>query len=78
MPSGSTKNRQDKDGFEHVTNKDGTFVAEEWDNDDEEGSYTTIVGKRFLIKAEGEADNFDELKHAAASIDTGKLTSLTK
>jgi hypothetical protein len=72
------KNRQDKDGFEHVTNKDGTFVAEEWDNDDEEGSYTTIVGKRFLIKAEGEADNFDELKRAAASIDAGKLTSLAK
>lgn len=72
------KNRQDKDGFEHVTNKDGTFVAEKWDSDDEEGSYTTIVDKRFLIKAEGEADNFDELKHAAASIDAGKLTSLAK
>ena len=72
------KNRQDKDGFEHVTNKDGTFVAEQWDNDDEEGSYTTIVGKRFLIKAQGEADNFDELKRAAASVDPARLTSLAK
>jgi hypothetical protein len=72
------KNKQDEDGFEHVTNKDGTFVVEKWDNDDEEGSYTTIVDKRFLIKAEGEANNFDELKRAAASIDAAKLTALTK
>ncbi len=47
------KNRQDEDGFEHVPNKDGTFVAEKWDNDDEEGSYTTIVDKRFLDRGRG-------------------------
>lgn len=70
------RNRQDEDGFEHVSNKDGTFVAEKWDNDDEEGSYTTIVDKRFLIQAKGEASNFDELKRAAASVDAAKLKAL--
>lgn len=70
------QNRQDEDGFEHVSNKDGTFVAEKWDNGDEEGSYTTIVDKRFLIEAKGEASNFDELKRAAASVDAAKLKAL--
>lgn len=70
------KNRQDEDGFEHVSNKDGTFVAEKWDNDDDEGSYTTIVDKRFLIEAKGEANSFDDLKRAAASVDQGKLKAL--
>jgi hypothetical protein len=72
------KNREDKDGFEHVTNKDGTFVVEKWDNDTDEGRYTTIVNKRFLIEAKGEADSFDELKQAATSIDAGKLGALAK
>ncbi|HEY1125863.1 MAG TPA: Yip1 family protein [Sphingobium sp.] len=70
------RNRRDEDGFEHVSNKDGTFIAEKWDNDDEEGSYTTIVDKRFLIQAEGEAGSFDELKRAAASVDAAKLKAL--
>ncbi len=70
------RNKEDEDGFEHVSNKDGTFVAEKWDNDDDEGSYTTIVDKRFLIEAKGEADSFDELKRAAASVDQTKLKAL--
>jgi hypothetical protein len=72
------QNKQDEHGFKHVTNKDGTFVAEKWDNDDREGDYTTVASKRFLIEAKGETDNFDELKQAVGSIDQGKLTALTK
>jgi hypothetical protein len=72
------QNKQDEDGFEHVSNKDGTLIAEKWDNDDEEGSYTTIVDKRFLIEVKGEADSFDELKRAATSVDAGKLKALEK
>ena len=72
------KNRQDEDGFEHVTNKNGTLVVEKWDNDDEEGRYLTIVDKRFLIEAKGEANSFDDLKRAVFSIEGAKLTALEK
>ncbi|MBO9581258.1 MAG: YIP1 family protein [Sphingobium sp.] len=70
------RSRPDENGFEHVSNKDGTFVAEKWDNDGDEGSYTTIIDKRFLIEAKGEADSFEDLKRAAASVDQARLKAL--
>ena len=72
------KDRQDEDGFEHVSNKDGALTVEKWDNDDKEGDYTTMVGKRYLIEAKGDADSFDELKQAVTAIDANKLTTLAK
>lgn len=72
------KNQQDEDGFERISNKDGTFTVEKWDNGDDEGRYATMVDKRFLIEAKGEADTFDALKQAAGSVDNGKLIALEK
>lgn len=72
------RNREDKDGFERVSNANGTLVVEKWENDADEGRYMTIVDKRFLIEAQGEADSFDVLKRAATNIDTAKLRTLAK
>lgn len=72
------RNKQDENGFNHVTNQGGAFVSEKWDNDDRAGDYMTVAAKRFLIEAKGEADNFDELKQAVASIGADKLTALEK
>ena len=70
------KNKEDENGFERVRMKDGDLTIEKWDKDDDEGKYQTMVGKRFMIEAEGEADSIDQLKSAVASIDQGKLTAL--
>lgn len=65
-------------GYEHVTMKNGGMVIEKWDRDDEEGTYATMVGKRFLIEAKGEAPNIDQLKTAVGQIDQTKLIGLAK
>ncbi len=40
------------------------------------GEYSVIVGKRFTVKANGNADSIDALKQAVGSIDLGKLESM--
>ncbi|MBT2185754.1 Yip1 family protein [Sphingobium nicotianae] len=75
---GVEQNREDGDSYEHTTTKDGNLTIEKWDRGDSSGTFSTMVGKRFMIEAEGEAGSIDELKAAVATIDLGKLASLAK
>ena len=72
---GVQENKEDADGYERTTTKDGVLTSEKWRKSGD-GSYGTMVGKRFFIEAEGEANSIDELKGAVASIDAGKLAAL--
>ena len=75
---GVEQNRQDGDSYEHTSTKDGNLVVEKWDSGEGSGSFMTMVGKRFMLEAEGEAGSIDELKAAVATVDIGKLASLAK
>jgi hypothetical protein len=73
---GVESNREDGDSYERTNTIDGNLVIEKWDRSAGSGSYTTIVGKRFMIEAEGPAASVDELKAAVTSIDPAKLAGL--
>ncbi|HZV17588.1 MAG TPA: Yip1 family protein [Sphingobium sp.] len=75
---GVEANREDADGYERTSTKDGNLVVEKWDRAAQSGSFMTMVAKRFLIEADGDAASIDELKAAVAAIDAGKLAGLTR
>lgn len=75
---GIEQNKEDADSYEHTTTKDGNLIIEKWNRTDKSGTYGTMVDKRFMIEAEGDADSIDGLKAAVASIDPAKLVALAR
>ena len=63
-------------GYEKVGKVDGRMVTEEWDRSAKSGAYTVLVADRFTVEARGNAASIDELKHAVASVNPGRLESL--
>ncbi len=72
---GVEANKEDADGYEHTTTRDGVLVTEKWRKSGR-GEYGTMIGKRFFVQADGEAESIDQLKSAVASVDAGKLAAL--
>ncbi|CAM5336978.1 Yip1 family protein [Rhodanobacter lindaniclasticus] len=68
--------KETEHGYEKTWSDHGNLIHEEWNNLSKSGEYSVIVGKRFTVKANGNADSIDELKAAVGSIDLGKLESL--
>jgi hypothetical protein len=68
--------KQTDHGYEKTYSAGGNLVHEEWDSQSKSGEYSVIVGKRFTVKANGNADSIDVLKQAVGSIDLGKLESM--
>lgn len=65
-------------GYEKTSTAGGRLVSEKWDREAKSGSYSVVVGNRFTIEANGEADSIDQLKSAVAAVDAGKLERLAK
>ncbi len=63
-------------GYEKTYKVDGNLVHEEWDSQSRSGEYSVVVGQRFTVKANGNADSIDQLKQAVGSVDLGKLASM--
>jgi len=72
---GVQSNQEDANGYERTTTTNGVLTTEKWHKSGD-GTYGTMIGKRFFVQAEGEANNVGELRSAVASIDPGKLTAL--
>ncbi len=72
---GVESSKEGTDGYERTTTHDGILVTEKWRKSGR-GEYGTMVGKRFFVQANGEAESIDQLKSAVASIDAGKLAAL--
>ncbi|OJY66999.1 MAG: hypothetical protein BGP16_17435 [Sphingobium sp. 66-54] len=75
---GVESNKEDADSYERTSTKDGNLVVEKWDRAAQNGSFMTMIAKRFMIEADGDAASIDELKAAVATIDAGKLAALTR
>lgn len=65
-------------GFERTYTKDGALIQEEWDSERKYGRYSRTVAERFMVKVQGDAESFDQLKAIAGSIDGGKLAALAE
>lgn len=63
-------------GYEKTYSAGGNLVREKWDTRSKSGEYSVIVGKRFTVKANGNADSIDQLKQAVNSVDLRKLESM--
>jgi hypothetical protein len=56
----------------------GRLTTEEWDREAKSGRYSILVGDRFTVEANGNADSVDVLKQAVASVDAGRLEALAR
>jgi hypothetical protein len=63
-------------GFERTRKENGRIVHEQWDNQSKRGEYSIVLGDRFVVKADGDAENLGALKAAVASIDLAGLEAL--
>lgn len=63
-------------GYEKTYHADGRLVHEQWDRGSSRGEYTVVLGDRFTIKLEGQADSIDDLKAALADLDLEALEAM--
>jgi hypothetical protein len=65
-------------GYERVGKVDGRMTQEKYDRSSRHGEYSVVVGKRFMIHAEGDGVSMDELKAAVAAVPAAQLEGLAK
>ncbi|MGB8634361.1 MAG: YIP1 family protein, partial [Rhodanobacteraceae bacterium] len=73
---GHESEKQTENGFERSYSKDGQMFEEKWDGKYKRGKYAVVIGGRFKVEANGDADSFEDLKRAVASVDLQRLASL--
>lgn len=71
-------NKETANGYERTTTANSRMVNEKWDSGTRRGSYTTVLGNRFSISAEGSAQSADAFKAVASGVDVGRLAALAK
>jgi hypothetical protein len=63
-------------GYEKTYHADGRLVHEQWDRSSSRGEYAVVLGDRFTVKLEGQADSIDDLKAALADLDLEALEAM--
>lgn len=71
-------NKETATGYEKASVVAGRMTTEKWDSADHSGSYTIIVGNRFVVTAEGTARDAASFKRAVEAVDPAKLEALAK
>jgi hypothetical protein len=63
-------------GFDKTYRENGRLVHEQWDSSSSHGQYGVVIGDRFAVKIEGQADSIDDLKAALADLDLDSLEAM--
>ena len=63
-------------GYDKTYHEDGRLVHEQWDRSSSRGEYGVVLGDRFTVKIEGEADSIEDLKAALADLDLEALEKM--
>ena len=63
-------------GYEKTYHEDGRLVHEQWDRSSSRGEYAVVLGDRFTVKVEGQADSIDDLKAALVDLDLAALEAM--
>jgi hypothetical protein len=63
-------------GYDKTYHEDGRLIHEQWDRSSSRGEYGVVLGDRFTVKIEGEAESIDDLKAALADVDLEALEAL--
>jgi hypothetical protein len=67
---------QTANGYDKTYHEDGRLVHEQWDRSSSHGEYAVVLGERFTVKIEGQADSIDDLKAALADLDLASLEAM--
>jgi len=71
-------NKTTSTGYEKVSTVGGRMTTEEWDSVSKDGSYTVLVGGRFMVAAEGRGASMNELKSAVSAVNFATLEGLAR
>jgi hypothetical protein len=63
-------------GYDKTYHEDGRLIHEQWDRSSSRGEYGIVLGERFTVKVEGQADSIDDLKAALADLDLDALEAM--
>lgn len=63
-------------GFERTRRAGSRWFHEKWDSASKRGEYEVFVADRFIVKAEGNAANIDQIRGVVAGVDLVRLESL--
>ncbi len=63
-------------GYDKTYHEDGRLIHEQWDRSSSRGEYAVVLGERFTVKIEGQADSIDDLKAALADLDLAALEAM--
>jgi hypothetical protein len=63
-------------GYEKTYHEDGRLIHEQWDRSTSRGEYGIVLGERFTVKVEGQADSIDDLKAALTDLDLDALEAM--
>jgi hypothetical protein len=63
-------------GYDKTYHENGRLIHEQWDRSSSRGEYGVVLGDRFTVKIEGQAENIDDLKAALADLDLDALEAL--
>jgi Yip1 domain len=74
--AGVERESETDSGFEKTYKSGGQLVHEQWNKQTQSGEYTTFIAERFSVKVYGQASDIDDLKRAAATINTSGLAVL--
>ena len=72
---GEQETETDK-GFERTKRAGSRWFHEEWDGSSKHGKYSVFIADRFIVKAEGDAANFEQIKGVVDGVDLARLESL--
>ena len=67
---------ESSNGYDKTYRADGRLVHEQWDRGSSRGEYAMVLGDRFTVKIEGQADSIDDLKAALADLDLAALEAM--
>jgi hypothetical protein len=74
--AGIERENETATGYDKTYHEDGRLIHEQWDRGSSRGEYGVVLGERFTIKLEGEADSIDDLKAALADLDLDALEAM--
>jgi hypothetical protein len=63
-------------GYDKTYHEEGRLIHEQWDRSSSRGEYAVVLGDRFTVKLEGEADSINDLKAALADLDLDALEAM--
>jgi hypothetical protein len=68
--------RRTDQGYEKTYSDGGRMVNEKWNEVDKQGEYSIVIGERFVIKVEGQAESITALQALANNLDSDGLEDI--